>query len=49
MNTHVEAMDVEEGYPDPDGDDEEGKDDDDQCNIDEMENENGPLMCDDDN
>ena len=48
MNTHVEAMDVEEGYPDPDGDDEEDKDDDDQCNIDEMQNENGPLMCDDD-
>ena len=48
MNTHVEAMDVEEGYPDPDGDDKEDKDDDDQCNIDEMENSGGPLMCSED-
>ena len=38
MNTHVEAMDVEEGYPDPDGDDEEDKDDDDQCDVDELQN-----------
>ena len=38
MNTHVEAMDVEEGYPDPDGDDEEDKDNDDQCDVDELQN-----------
>ena len=34
MNTHVESMQVMDGYPD--GDEEEDKDDDDQCDIDEM-------------
>ena len=51
MNTHVEAMNVEDGYPDED-DEDEGEDDTnpepDMCLIDEDFNEMGPGRCDND-
>ena len=50
MNTYVEVMDVEEGYPkraDPDDDEEEEEEENEEgdCAHDEWENELGPLRC----